>query len=215
MILRPQNSDHEEIGFTLVELLVVIIILGILAAIAIPAFMNQRKRATDATLMSDTKNVAQELTAWFGEGQQDADDIFDITGKTSTAATSIALGIYGKGRIPADITTTWNHYSALPKINVSPNNQVTVTLNRTSGGYFIRHASGDFCLSANNDNSSFHYSTPGATGTGNYHKLLYYDVQLGGITNMTEMVAAVQAQKPTSCGHFAKNYMAAKGIPIP
>lgn len=214
MILR-QSRDTEETGFTLVELLVVIIVIGILAAIAIPAFMNQRKRATDATLISDTKNVAQELTAWFGEGQKDADDLFAITGKTGSSASSLALGIYGRGRVPADITTTWNHYATLPKITVSPNNQITMTVNRTDGGYFTRHASGDFCLSANNDNSTYNYSTPGVTGTGNYHKLLYYDVQLGGITNMTEMVAAVQAQKPISCGHFAKNYMAAKGIPIP
>jgi len=50
--LRTVQEENEG-GFTLIELLVVIIIIGILAAIAIPVFLQQRKKGYDAAIKSD------------------------------------------------------------------------------------------------------------------------------------------------------------------
>src|SRR5512146_2162190 len=72
MILKlRQRMAQEESGFTLVELLVVMLILGLLAAIAIPAFFNQKGKANDADAKTFARTAETAMETWATDNNGD------------------------------------------------------------------------------------------------------------------------------------------------
>jgi len=66
-MIRAFHKKRGQKGFTLIELMIVIAIIGILAAIAIPQFTQYRKRAYDASAKADLKSAYTAAQAWFND----------------------------------------------------------------------------------------------------------------------------------------------------
>jgi len=106
--LRGNNSK----GFTLIELMIVIAIIGILAAIAIPNFISYRNKAFCSAAESDAHSAASAIADYYAIPNHIAIITYNALNLTPSGANTVQLGADidaititvtdGSSRCPAD-----------------------------------------------------------------------------------------------------------------
>jgi len=108
--LRGNNTK----GFTLIELMIVIAIIGILAAIAIPNFISYRNKSFCSAAESDANSIAGRIANYYA-----------VPSRTSMVTTG-NLGGY-------DIMSNNNTFSVTPDVSGDPSTTIAITVTDSSG----------------------------------------------------------------------------------
>jgi prepilin-type N-terminal cleavage/methylation domain-containing protein len=101
---RTIYGRHPE-GFTLLEIMIVVALIGMLATLAMPAFMKVRKQSQGKRIVNDARVIDSAIDAWAMENNKSDGDVVDMAGiatysKSGALSTNDILGNpYGVGPV--------------------------------------------------------------------------------------------------------------------
>ena len=164
-MLKNYKRKLNNFGFTLVELLVVISILGVLATIALASFRSSQARGRDAERKSDLKQIVSSLELYYSDyGKYPSSLGGKILGCPSTSQTSCTwgLGSFTDGKtvyfrvLPKDPTASYTYFYRIVDSGTSQKFQIfayienTQDLSRITTGYSCGTVLCNFAITSSN-----------------------------------------------------------------
>ena len=134
LLNRKKGQNALEKGFTLVELMIVIVIVGVLSAVALPNFLSQTNKARASEAQSQISAAFKNATSLYLEGPAATNT--DISSEATTAitsaitATAVGTGVHASCGSDLKLTAT----TAVPGYKCSYLNSVLSIAAQVQGG---------------------------------------------------------------------------------
>lgn len=131
-----RNEINKQIGFTIVELLIVVVVIAILASIVIVSYSGIRNRANDTVVQSDISNMAKKLQLYYLDNGTYPDTNFEPQVSKALEGYRASQGAY---------VTSGTNVNLIYCTNLSEKNQFAVvgwSKSSTTKGFYITNSTG-------------------------------------------------------------------------
>jgi len=155
--MNYQRRLRDKKGFTLIELLIVVAIIAVLAAIAIPQFSTYRTRGYNASAVSDLRNARGAEEAFYSDSRvyasSKADGSPGVGLPLSNASAPVAIAQFGiSDDAPGDVMTF--------ATGISQNVFLVINTSTDGGSYVMsgKNTAGDRCIGADSDVTTLYWT---------------------------------------------------------
>ena len=126
--------EHDDRGFTLIELMIVVLIIAIILAIAVPTFLGARDRANDRAAQSNVRNANTNALVFYTDHQEFTEDPAELEALDSSLRYTNTLSA----------ATHRNVYVSVPAVGTfTPYDTLYLAAKSTNGACFWIRAVGD------------------------------------------------------------------------